>query len=120
MATVSIQDDANMVRYRPLFELIEESAFVNPIKKTQEQRCGRGLIRWPPLRGTLFTVEPAKGGSFVRWFVKGKRSRTFANWAQSGIHLVHPTHCPQPLMPNNGTSGQIAATQHFARSEADI
>jgi hypothetical protein len=38
MATISIQDDANMVRYRPLFELIEQSALVNPIKKTQEQR----------------------------------------------------------------------------------
>jgi hypothetical protein len=36
MATVSIQDDANMVRDRPLSELIEESALVNPIEKTQE------------------------------------------------------------------------------------
>jgi hypothetical protein len=62
MATISIQDDANMVRYRPLFELIEESALVNPIKKTQEQRWGRALNRWPPLRGALSTVEPDKGG----------------------------------------------------------
>jgi hypothetical protein len=71
MATISIQDDANMVRYRPLFELIEESALVNPIKKAQEQRWGRALIRWPPLCGALSTVEPDKGDLFVIWFVKG-------------------------------------------------
>jgi hypothetical protein len=71
MATISIQDDANMVRYRPLFELIKESALVDPIKKTQEQRWGRALIRWSPLCGALSTVEPDKGGLFVRWFVKG-------------------------------------------------
>src|SRR5262249_17569812 len=94
MATISIQDDANMVRYRPLFELIKESALVDPIKKTQEQRWGRALIRWSPLCGALSTVEPDKGGLFVRWFVKGSCRRAFANWAQSGIHLVPPIHCP--------------------------
>jgi hypothetical protein len=34
MAAISIQDDANVARHRPLFELIDESALVNPIKKT--------------------------------------------------------------------------------------
>jgi hypothetical protein len=34
MAAISIQDYANVARHRPLFELIEESALVNPIKKT--------------------------------------------------------------------------------------
>jgi hypothetical protein len=45
MATISIQDDANMVRYRPLFEPVKDSVLVNPIKKTHEQRSGRALIR---------------------------------------------------------------------------
>jgi hypothetical protein len=43
MAAISIQDDPNMAWHRPLFELIKQSALVNPIKKSQEQRCGRAF-----------------------------------------------------------------------------
>src|SRR6266404_7290338 len=47
MAAISIQDDANMAWHRPLFELIKQSALVNPIKKAQEQRCGRAFAAGP-------------------------------------------------------------------------
>ena len=45
MAAISIQDDANVARHRPLFELTKESALVNPIKKAQEQRCVGAFVR---------------------------------------------------------------------------
>jgi hypothetical protein len=68
MAAISIQDDANVARHRPLFELIKELAFVNPIKKTQEQRCGRAFVRRLSLRGggVLPDVEPGRGSLFVK------------------------------------------------------
>ena len=37
MAAISVQDDADMARHRPLLELMKESALVNPIKETQEE-----------------------------------------------------------------------------------
>src|SRR5262249_60973123 len=45
MAAISIQDDANVARRRLLFELVKEPALVNPVKKTQERRCGGGFFR---------------------------------------------------------------------------
>jgi hypothetical protein len=71
MAAISIKDDANMARHWPAFELIKESAFVKPIKKTLEQRCGRAFGRWLSLGGVLPGLEPDKGGLFVKLFVKG-------------------------------------------------
>jgi hypothetical protein len=44
MATISVQDDADVARHPPLCELIEETAFVNPIKKAEEQRSRRALV----------------------------------------------------------------------------
>src|SRR5260370_5481626 len=41
--------------YRPLFELIKKSALVNPIKKTEERRCGIAAV------GRLAVVVPPKG-----------------------------------------------------------
>src|SRR6516165_8346998 len=61
MAAISIQDDANVARHRPLFELIEESALVNPIKKTYKRRGSRAVVRRPSLLGSLPSVEPGRG-----------------------------------------------------------
>ena len=66
MAAISVQDDANVARHRPLFELIQEPALVNPIKKTQQRRCGRAFVRRLSLRGFLPGVEPRRGSSSVK------------------------------------------------------
>src|SRR5207253_11443186 len=66
MAAISIQDDANVARHRPLFELIQEPALVNPIKKTQQRRCGRAFVRRLSLRGVLPGVEPGRSSLFVK------------------------------------------------------
>jgi hypothetical protein len=71
MAAISIQDDTNVARHRPAFEPIKESALVKPIKKTQEQRCGRAFGRRLSLGGVLPGLEPDRGGLFVEFSVKG-------------------------------------------------
>jgi hypothetical protein len=43
-----------------------ESALVNPVKKTQEQRCGRAFVRWLLLRGLLPRVELGRDSLFVK------------------------------------------------------
>jgi hypothetical protein len=63
MAAISIQDDANMAWRRPLFELIKQSALVNPIKKSQEQRCGRAFAGPLSLSGAFLPGDDASGGS---------------------------------------------------------
>jgi hypothetical protein len=65
MAGISIQDDANVARHRPLFKLIEESALVNPIKKTYKRRGSRAVVRRPSLLGSLPSVEPGRGSLSV-------------------------------------------------------
>jgi len=62
-----------VARHRPLFELIEEPTLVNPIKKTQAQRCGRAFVGWLLLGGLLPRVESGRGSLFF----KGQRSRAF-------------------------------------------
>src|SRR5215831_13515623 len=62
MAAISVQDDANMAWRRPLFELIKQSALVNPIKKAQEQRCGRAFAG--PLSSNIGTATLANGTVF--------------------------------------------------------
>jgi hypothetical protein len=52
MSAISIQDDANMAWRRPLFELMKQSALVNPIKKSQE-RCGRAFAGLLSLSGAF-------------------------------------------------------------------
>jgi hypothetical protein len=65
MAAISIQDDANMAWRRPLFELIKQSALVNPIKKAQEQRCGRAFAGPLSLSGAFLPGDDAGGGSLL-------------------------------------------------------
>src|SRR6516162_5291620 len=100
MAAISIQDDANVARHRPLFELIKEPALVNPIKKTQGQRYGRAFVGWLLLGGLVPRVEPGRGSLFF----KGQRSRAFVGWAPTGIHLVHPSR-RWPPWPNDKRRG---------------
>jgi hypothetical protein len=64
MAAISIQDDANMAWRRPLFELIKQSALVNPIKKSQE-RCGRAFAGLLSLSGAFLPGDDAAGGSLL-------------------------------------------------------
>jgi hypothetical protein len=65
MAAISIQDDANVARHRPAFELIKESALINPIKKTQRQRCGRAFVRRLSLGRVLPGVKPGRDNLLV-------------------------------------------------------
>src|SRR5262249_22825178 len=92
MAAISIQDDANVAWHPPLFELIEEAALINPIKKTEERRRSRAVVGRPSLLGSLPGVKPRRG----RFCVEGWRSRAFVGWAPTGIHPVHPSpRCPR-------------------------
>jgi len=65
MAAISIQDDANMPWRRPLFELMKQSALVNPIKKAQEQRRGRAFAGPLSLSGAFLPGDDAGGGSLL-------------------------------------------------------
>ena len=85
-----------MARHRPVFDLIEESALVNPIKKAKGQRYGRAFVGWPPLRSHLPDLEPRRDSLSV----KGQRGRAIVDWAPNTIHLVHPLpRCPIRRMP---------------------
>jgi hypothetical protein len=61
MAAIAVQDDTDVARHRPPFELIKEPALVNPIKKTEEQRCGLALSRWRSRGGRPPDIEPGEG-----------------------------------------------------------
>jgi len=65
MAAISIQDDANVLRHRPPFELIEEPALINPIKETERQRCGCAFCRWLSLSSVPPGVEPGRGNLLI-------------------------------------------------------
>src|SRR5262249_1040523 len=66
MAAISIQDDANVARRRLLFELVKEPALVNPVKKTQERRCGGACFRRLSLRGVLPGLELGRGSLLIK------------------------------------------------------
>ena len=66
MAAISVQDDADVARHRLLFELINDPALVNPIKKA-ENKCGCALVGWLSLDGLTPSVKLGRGGGL---FVK--------------------------------------------------
>src|SRR5436190_9651638 len=91
MAAISVQDDADVARHRPLRELMKEAALVNPIKGTQEQRSRRALVGRLALRGALPGLELRRASSSIK---KGRRNRAFVGWAATGIHARSPLTLP--------------------------
>src|SRR6516164_5033799 len=77
-----------MAWHRSMFELIKQSALVNPIKKSQEKRCGRAFAGLLSLSEAFLAGDDAGGGSLL----KGERSCAFVDWAPTGIHLI--PRCP--------------------------
>jgi hypothetical protein len=71
MPAISVQNDANMTRHLPLFDLIKQPALINPVKRAQERRCGSAFVRPLSLNGRSCrsvppSVELGKGSLLVK------------------------------------------------------
>jgi hypothetical protein len=95
IAAISVQDDADVARHRPLFELTKEVPLANPGKETQEQRC-RGATCRVALAAWPFAGGRAARRQSVRR--KGRRSRTVSGLGRNrdSFCLAHH-HTIEPI-----------------------